>query len=41
MDGFVCINVTATELIFSPAYDIGATEAELRATNLSKLNAIE
>lgn len=41
MDGFVCIDITATELILSPAYDIGANEKELHKANLDKLNAIE
>ena len=41
MDGFVRIDITATEMIYSPAYDIGATEADLRKANLAKLNAIE
>ncbi|MBU2534389.1 MAG: pyridoxamine 5'-phosphate oxidase family protein [Alphaproteobacteria bacterium] len=41
MRGFVRIDVRAAELILSPAYDVGATEAELLATNLAKLNAIE
>lgn len=41
MDGFVRINVSAAELILSPAYDGGADEQELHADNLTKLNAIE
>ena len=41
MDGFVRINVSAVELILSPAYDVGADEQGLRAVNLNKLNAIE
>jgi general stress protein 26 len=41
MDGFVRINVSAAELILSPAYDVGADEQELHADNLIKLNAIE
>ncbi|WP_029065805.1 pyridoxamine 5'-phosphate oxidase family protein [Labrenzia sp. DG1229] len=38
---FVKVSVSAAEMIVSPAYDIGLTEAELRATNLAKLNAIK
>ena len=34
---FVVISITATEMIWSPAYDVGFTEAELRSTNLSRL----
>lgn len=41
MDGFVRINVSAVELILSPAYDVGADEQGLHAVNLTKLNAIE
>ena len=41
MDGFVRINVSAVELILSPAYDVGADEQGLRTVNLNKLNAIE
>lgn len=41
MDGFVRIDVSATELILSPAYDTGANEAELHAANLEKLNAVK
>ena len=37
---YVKIKVTAAEMIMSPAYDIGLTEDELRATNLQKLEAI-
>lgn len=38
--GYVVIDVTAAEMIVSPAYDRGATEADLRAANLAKLNAL-
>lgn len=38
--GFVMVDVTAAELIFSPAYDAGFTAEELRRTNLEKLNAL-
>ena len=38
MSAYVRIAVTAAEMIFSPAYDLGLTEAELRKTNLEKLN---
>lgn len=34
---FVVIHITAAELITSPAYDVGFTEAELRRANLQKL----
>ncbi len=37
---FVVIDITAAELILSPAYDLGITEDELRAANLAKLNAL-
>ena len=40
MSAFVVITVTAAEMILSPGYDRGFTEAELRATNLEKLNAL-
>ena len=40
MSAFVVIKVSATELILSPAYDFGFTEAELRATNLERLKAL-
>jgi general stress protein 26 len=36
--GVVIIDVSAAEMILSPAYDRGQTEAELRAANLQKLN---
>jgi len=38
MKAFVRIDVTAAELILSPAYDRGAKEADLKAENLKKLN---
>ena len=38
MSAYVWIAVTAAEMIFSPAYDLGLTEDELRKTNLEKLN---
>ncbi|MEM7076316.1 MAG: pyridoxamine 5'-phosphate oxidase family protein [Pseudomonadota bacterium] len=38
---FVVVHITAVEAIDSPAYDLGATEDELRATNLAKLNALQ
>jgi len=34
---FVIIDIVAAELINSPAYDVGFSEASLRETNLSKL----
>ncbi|MGI9500063.1 MAG: pyridoxamine 5'-phosphate oxidase family protein [Geminicoccaceae bacterium] len=40
MSAFVRIDVKASELILSPAYDLGFTEGELRDTNLKKLNAL-
>lgn len=40
-DGIVRIDVTATEMIFSPAYDLGAKEEELHAANIAKLNALK
>ena len=40
MSAFVVIKVSAAELILSPAYDFGHTEAELRAVNLERLNAL-
>lgn len=40
MTGFVRIDVAAAEMILSPAYDLGLTEAELKKTNLEKLNAL-
>ena len=40
MSAYVKISVSAAELILSPAYDIGLTEAELRETNLAKLNGL-
>ncbi len=40
MSSLVVIDVTAVEEILSPAYDHGATEADLRAVNLAKLNAL-
>lgn len=41
MDGFVRIDISATELILSPAYDRGAREEELHAANLAKLNGLQ
>jgi general stress protein 26 len=38
MSAYVRINVSRAEVIISPAYDHGATEAELRRVNLDKLN---
>ena len=40
MSGFVLIDVTESELILSPAYDLGITEDELRESNLNKLKSI-
>ena len=38
MGAYVRIAVTAAEMIFSPAYDLGLTEDELRKVYLEKLN---
>ena len=40
ISAFIDVTVTAAEYILSPAYDIGHTEAELKAQNLAKLNAL-
>ena len=40
MSAFVVIDVTAAELILSPAYDHGYNESDLRSSNLARLNAI-
>ncbi|MEM9626710.1 MAG: pyridoxamine 5'-phosphate oxidase family protein [Pseudomonadota bacterium] len=40
MSAFVRIDLTAAEMILSPAYDLGITEDALRQTNLEKLNAL-
>jgi general stress protein 26 len=40
MSAFVVIEVSAAEVILSPAYDFGHTEAELRAANLERLKAL-
>lgn len=40
MPSFVVIDISAAELILSPGYGIGLTEAELRDTNLAKLNTL-
>lgn len=37
---FVVIRITRAEMILSPAYDLGLSEAELVETNLAKLNAL-
>lgn len=38
---FVKIRVSSAEMILSPAYDIGLSEEELRASNLTRLNGIK
>ncbi|MGB7184697.1 MAG: pyridoxamine 5'-phosphate oxidase family protein [Burkholderiaceae bacterium] len=38
MSHFVRIDISKAELIISPAYDNGASEAQLRQINLDKLN---
>ena len=40
MPEFVVITVSAAELILSPAYDFGFTEAALRTANLERLKAL-
>ena len=40
MSHYVVIDLDRAELIVSPAYDYGATEAELRASNLARLEAL-
>ncbi|MCY3878899.1 MAG: pyridoxamine 5'-phosphate oxidase family protein [Rhodobacteraceae bacterium] len=40
MSAFVVITVERAELVLSPAYDIGLSEAALRRTNLEKINRI-
>ena len=40
MSSFIDIRITAAELILSPAYDLGFSADELRATNLAKLEAL-
>jgi general stress protein 26 len=40
ISAFVVIDVSAAELIWSPAYDLGHSEEELRHANLQKLNAL-
>lgn len=40
MSAFVRIDVSAAELILSPAYDLGFTEAELQRVNLDRLNSL-
>ncbi len=38
--GVIEISITATELILSPAYDLGLTEPELREANLAHLKSL-
>ena len=40
MSAFVRIDVSAAEMILSPAYDVGETEDNLRQANLAKLQAL-
>lgn len=40
MSDFVVINVTAAEIILSPAYDRGHTERDLKEEYLGRLNAV-
>ena len=40
ISAFIVITVTAAEMILSPAYDCGLKEADLKKSNLEKLNAL-
>ena len=40
MSGFVLINIMESEMILSPAYDLGISENELQESNMSKLNTL-
>ncbi len=40
MTAFVEIKLSSAELILSPGYDVGYSEAELREANLKRLNAL-
>lgn len=40
MSAFITIDITAAEMILSPAYDRGITEQELVSANLEKLNRL-
>ena len=40
MQDFVCISIDKTELISSPAYDVGLTREELVKTNFEKLSKL-
>ena len=40
MSLYVQIDVTASETILSPAYDVGTSEAQLRADNMAKLESL-
>ena len=40
MTGFMIFDLTSAELILSPAYDHGATEAELKTANKAKMAAL-
>ena len=40
MQNFVSISITRTELILSPAYDVGHTAEELQRVNLDKLSKL-
>ena len=40
MTAYVKIAVTGAEMIYSPAYDLGLTQEELRTANLRKLNTL-
>ncbi|MCY6379914.1 pyridoxamine 5'-phosphate oxidase family protein [Hoeflea prorocentri] len=41
MSAFVSIAISEAEPILSPAYDVGHSEADLRAANLKKLNQLQ
>ncbi len=40
MTGFMVFDLTAAELILSPAYDLGSTEQELTTANKAKMAAL-
>jgi hypothetical protein len=40
MQDFICISIDKTELISSPAYDVGLTRDELVKTNFEKLSKL-
>jgi hypothetical protein len=40
MSSIIEIHITGAELILSPGYDLGFSEAELKAQNLERLNGL-